>query len=126
MYVQGLRLGYLHSSPELLEPCKALAVDHPSVLLQYSLAELMSTGAWERQVAIQCTEYRERMEVLCKGIEEHCEGLVRVIKPKGGFFLWIELLVSTVRAERTNDTWPMQAVPAHRSTCLYSLSLCVS
>lgn len=42
---QGLRLGYLHSSPELLAPCNALAVDHPSVVLQYSLAELMSSGA---------------------------------------------------------------------------------
>lgn len=125
MYVQGLRLGYLHSSPELLEPCKALAVDHPSVLLQYSLAELMSTGAWERQVAIQCTEYRERMEVLCEGIEEHCEGLVRVIKPKGGFFLWIELLVSTRRANERHVA-NAQAAPAHRSTSLYSLSLCVS
>ena len=122
---QGLRLGYLHSSPELLAPCSALAVDHPSVVLQYSLAELISngthliaslfeacmnaieaatklalcpgggwdTGTWERQVAVQRAEYQQRMETLCAGIEEHCKGCVRVIKPKGGFFLWIELLV---------------------------------
>ena len=53
----------------------------------------LNAGTWERQVAIQRTEYQQRMETLCAGIEEHCEGYVRVDKPKGGFFLWIELLV---------------------------------
>ena len=51
------------------------------------------SGTWEQQVAVQRTEYQQRMETLCAGIEEHCKGFVRVIKPKGGFFLWIELLV---------------------------------
>lgn len=44
-------------------------------------------------MAVQRAEYQQRMETLCAGIEEHCKGYVRVIKPKGGFFLWIELLV---------------------------------
>ena len=52
-----------------------------------------TAGVWERQVAIQRAEYQKRMETLCEGIEEHCKGYVRVIKPSGGFFLWIELLV---------------------------------
>ncbi len=53
----------------------------------------LNAGTWEQQVAVQRTEYQQRMETLCAGIEEHCKGFVRVIKPKGGFFLWIELLV---------------------------------
>ena len=87
----GLRIGYLHSAPELLAPLGSLAVDHPSVVLQHAIAELISSGAWEKHLTLQRNEYQQRLEVLCDGINEHCDGLVSFIKPTGGFFLWISL-----------------------------------
>jgi 2-aminoadipate transaminase len=61
----GLRLGYVHSAPALLAPLQESLLTQSSVLLEYTVAELMRSGSFESIAAAARLNYGRKLR-LCK------------------------------------------------------------
>ncbi len=114
----GLRLGWLVLPPALVEPvvqAKMLADQGCSVLDQLALAEMLSSGAYDRHLRAARRRYRSRRDALLKAVETHIEG-ARVTGVAAG-------LHATVRLPDPVDGGELMAAAARHSVGAYPLGL---
>src|SRR5262249_57883073 len=90
----GVRVGALVLPPSLWGKIRTLANDTyigPSHLAQATVAEYCRAGAYEPGLAHVRTRLRERRDAMVAALERHLAGRVAVVRPAGGYFLWIRL-----------------------------------
>jgi 2-aminoadipate transaminase len=88
----GLRVGWLHAQPALLERIARMRFDMgSSSLLHAMLHEFMASGEFEAHVARMLPLYAEKAATLERALVEHCEPYLTFARPRGGFFLWPRL-----------------------------------
>eukprot|EP00747_Dinoflagellata_sp_TGD_P207080 gnl/TRDRNA2_/TRDRNA2_80695_c0_seq1.p1 gnl/TRDRNA2_/TRDRNA2_80695_c0~~gnl/TRDRNA2_/TRDRNA2_80695_c0_seq1.p1 ORF type:complete len:445 (-),score=92.94 gnl/TRDRNA2_/TRDRNA2_80695_c0_seq1:149-1483(-) len=90
----GLRLGWVHASPETLKPLQTLnsfGMD-TSVFLQYAVGELLASGRFEEIIARAKSVYTSKAKVICDALTKFA-GRHLAVTPSvtGGFFVWLEL-----------------------------------
>jgi 2-aminoadipate transaminase len=91
----GMRLGWM-SAPE---PIAQRIIDcgmrdsggGPSHFSAMVMAELCQSGDYDRHVAALCQAYPVQRDALHAAIDEYLPAGTRTIKPKGGYFSWVEL-----------------------------------
>jgi DNA-binding transcriptional MocR family regulator len=91
----GLRLGWIQAGPpqmqQLLESGwinSGGSINHfSSHVARYAI----DSGLQEDHLAKAVATYRERVEVMHEALERDWSGRARWIKPKGGYFFWLEL-----------------------------------
>ena len=89
----GLRVGWIHARPEWIELFARMRFDMgQSVLIHRMLAEYMESGRLEMHVDAMRALYARKAELLCSSLEEFAGGCLRFTPPRGGFYLWVELL----------------------------------
>jgi len=91
----GLRLGWIHASPELLRPLTLCGMlDSGGGLNPFTSALVRS--ALESGLLLEHLErlrsaYRERLVAMRSVLRSELPGLLRFNEPQGGFFFWIAL-----------------------------------
>lgn len=89
----GLRVGWIHARPEWIEFFGRMRFDMgQSVLVHRMLAEYIEAGRLDAHVEMMRALYAEKARLLCSALEEFAGGYLRFILPRGGFYLWVELL----------------------------------
>ncbi len=88
----GLRVGWLHAQPALLDRIARMRFDMgSSSLLHAMLYEFMASGEFDAHVARMRPLYAEKAVTLERALVEHCEPYLTFARPRGGFFLWPRL-----------------------------------
>ena len=89
----GLRLGYVHGASNLVEPLMLGRVTQASVMLEYTVAELLRSGLYDRLTAQARSSYLRKRDVFCQELVRHMQSFLRkpFTKPRGGFFVWLPL-----------------------------------
>lgn len=90
----GLRLGWVAAEPEILRRYVLVkqGVDlHTSSLTQLLAARFMIDCDLEAHIERLRRVYRGRRDVMLAALEAHLPPGVRVTRPAGGLFLWLEL-----------------------------------
>ena len=87
----GLRLGYVHSAPEMLAPMRVTSLTQASVMIEYGIGELMAAGAFDTIVERARTAYGRKLDVFVDALEAHAGEYITVSKSQGGFFVWMQL-----------------------------------
>ena len=94
--VPGFRLGFAVGHPEIIRKmivAKQAADLCTAAFVQYATLEYMNLGFFEGHIETLRKHYGEKMRVMLDALEEHfgdVEG-VEWSRPKGGFFIWMEL-----------------------------------
>lgn len=92
-FAPGLKTGYAIVPRELREPLLHLKGNHDfgsAHLLQHVVAELIASGAYERQVAVLREVYRRKRDVLLAELAEAFGGTeVSWTRPAGGLYVWL-------------------------------------
>ncbi len=89
----GLRVGWIHARPEWIEFFGRMRFDMgQSVLVHRMLAEYIEGGRLDAHVEMMRGLYAEKARLLCSSLEEFGDGSLRFTPPRGGFYLWVELL----------------------------------
>jgi 2-aminoadipate transaminase len=92
MIATGLRVGWVHSNPEVIERCTRMRFEMGnSPLLHRMIFEYMKDGALDRHLELVRSVYAEKLDILANALHEHCEPYLSWKKPAGGFFLWVAL-----------------------------------
>ena len=87
----GLRLGYLHSAPEMLAPINENSLTQASVMIEYAIGELMADGRFDAVVERAKTSYGRKLDVFTDALMSGTAGkYVHVDKSDGGFFVWMQ------------------------------------
>jgi 2-aminoadipate transaminase len=88
----GLRVGWIHASPPLLERIAGMRFDMgSSSLLHAMLYEYLADGGLDRHLEAMRPLYAEKAATLERALVEHCEPYLTFVRPRGGFFLWVRL-----------------------------------
>ena len=91
----GLRLGWIHASPELLRPLALCGMlDSGGGLNPFTSALVRSTlesGVLAEHLERLRAVYRERLVAMRSVLRRELPGLLRFNEPRGGFFFWIAL-----------------------------------
>ena len=91
----GLRLGWIHASPELLRPLELCGMlDSGGGLNPFTSALVRSaleSGLLLKHLERLRTVYRERLTAMSSVLRRELPGLLRFNEPQGGFFFWIAL-----------------------------------
>ncbi|MHB8576596.1 MAG: aminotransferase class I/II-fold pyridoxal phosphate-dependent enzyme, partial [Dehalococcoidia bacterium] len=96
----GLRVGWVQGRADFTEACVRMRFDMgSSPLMHRALAEFVGSGQWEEHIEKMRRIYAAKEDALSRGILNECEPYVRFQRPKGGFFLWVELL-NGINAQR--------------------------
>ncbi|MDP3798494.1 MAG: PLP-dependent aminotransferase family protein [Polaromonas sp.] len=88
----ALRVGWMIAPPEVLRRCaiaKQTADLCTSPLNQLIAAEYFASGRYLATVRHARAEYRRRMEAMVGALERDLPGRVRLVRPKGGMFVWV-------------------------------------
>jgi len=94
--VPGFRLGFAVGHPEIIRKmivAKQAADLCTSAFNQYAALEYMNLGFFDDHIKNLIQHYGPKMKVMLEALQEHfgdMEG-VNWSKPKGGFFIWMEL-----------------------------------
>jgi 2-aminoadipate transaminase len=89
----GLRVGWIHARPEWIELFGRMRFDMgQSVLIHRMLGEYIEDGRLDAHVEMMRALYADKAQLLCSSLEEFAGGCVRFTPPRGGFYLWVELL----------------------------------
>jgi DNA-binding transcriptional MocR family regulator len=89
----GLRVGWIHARPEWIEFFGRMRFDMgQSVLVHRMLAEYIEGGRLDAHVETMRGLYAEKARLLCSSLEEFAGGFLHFTPPRGGFYLWVELL----------------------------------
>ena len=116
----GLRLGYLSLPPELVEPArhaKWLTDCGSPLLIQRTVAAMMSTGEYERHIRRMTRRYRARRDALVQAVRRHFREDA-VIEGGGGGLHLVVWLPRLSRA-RVDD---LIAGCARRNVGIYSVA----
>lgn len=87
----GLRLGYLHARPPMLD--RILKYRHdagPNLLAAAIAAEFYKNGIGEH-AATTNPVLKEKRDLVFAGLERELEGLCAFSRPVGGLFIWVRL-----------------------------------
>jgi 2-aminoadipate transaminase len=90
----GLRVGWVASPPAVQQRLTALKQIEDcgtSPLIQEALHRFLRKGGLERHLSTVRTVYRERRDRMLDAIERHFPEDVRVLRPRGGLFVWVTL-----------------------------------
>ncbi|MEX1021738.1 MAG: PLP-dependent aminotransferase family protein, partial [Dehalococcoidia bacterium] len=88
----GLRVGWVHATPELLERVVRVRFEMGnSPLLHRMLFEFARDGGLDRHITKIRQIYARKVDVLANALREYCEPYLTFTKPGGGFFLWVDL-----------------------------------
>lgn len=88
----GLRVGWVHASPELLERVVRVRFEMGnSPLLHRMLFEFAKDGGLDAHISKVRKIYARKVETLASALHEYCEPYLTFRKPGGGFFLWVDL-----------------------------------
>lgn len=87
----GLRLGYVHSAPEMLAPIRMTSLTQASVMIEYGIGELMADGTFDTIVDRARSTYGRKLNVFVDALEANAGGHITVNKSQGGFFVWMQL-----------------------------------
>jgi 2-aminoadipate transaminase len=91
----GLKTGFGVLPRGLVEPILCLKANHDFGSANFNqrlLAQILSSGGYDRHVAGLRERYRHKCKVLLEALEEHVGGLdseVRWTRPQGGLFVWM-------------------------------------
>jgi 2-aminoadipate transaminase len=92
MIATGLRVGWIHANPEIIERCTRMRFEMGnSPLLHRMIFEYMKDGALDRHLEKVRALYAEKLDILASALHEYCEPYLSWKKPAGGFFLWVSL-----------------------------------
>ena len=88
----GLRVGWVHAQPEVLERIMRMRFDMGnSPLLHHMLSQFMEGGRLDRHIEEMREVYSAKLNTLSAALHRYCEPYLSFRKPAGGFFLWAEL-----------------------------------
>ncbi|MQY76358.1 MAG: aminotransferase class I/II-fold pyridoxal phosphate-dependent enzyme [Spirochaeta sp.] len=91
----GLRLGWIHASPELLRPLALCGMlDSGGGLNPFTSAlvrSVLESGLQIEHLERLRVVYRERLVAMRTVLRSELPGLLRFNEPRGGFFFWIAL-----------------------------------
>ena len=90
----GLRVGYAVASAELAAAIGAYAENtyiSPCMVSQAGLAAYCEAGYFEPGVERATHELKARCDAMVEAVREHFPAEVRMVVPKGGYFLWLDL-----------------------------------
>ena len=88
----GLRVGWVHASPELLERVVRVRFEMGnSPLLHRMLFEFAKDGGLDTHINKVRKIYAHKVDVLANALREYCEPYLTFRTPGGGFFLWVDL-----------------------------------
>ena len=108
----GLRIGWIHASPnwqQLFGQMRfAMGLNQFSVRLA---SGLFASGAYARHVDQMKQHYCDRMTQLHDAVLKHCGDKVRVIKPLGGFYLWVQVPTDHVTVWKTAYKKGIHVIP---------------
>jgi len=89
----GLRVGWVQGRADFIDACVRMRFDMgASPLLHRMLGEFVGSGQWEAHIAKMRRIYAEKCHALSSSLVQECEPYVRFLRPRGGFFLWLECL----------------------------------
>jgi DNA-binding transcriptional MocR family regulator len=92
MIATGLRVGWIHAAPELIDRCTRMRFEMGnSPLLHRMIYEYIREGALDRHLEKMRSLYAEKLDILASAMHEYCEPYLTFKKPAGGFFLWVTL-----------------------------------
>ena len=72
---------------------------------------LFASGAYARHVAQMKQHYCDRMTQLHDAVLGHCGDKIRVIKPLGGFYLWVQVPTDHVTVWKTAYKKGIHVIP---------------
>ena len=99
----GLRMAWVAGAPEVIGPLTQVRQDFAvSQLLARALERYLAGGHLDTHVAELRDVYRRKRDITVTALREHCGDSVRFTPPRGGFYLWLELL-DTVDWDRARE-----------------------
>jgi DNA-binding transcriptional MocR family regulator len=91
----GLRLGWMHASPKIVQRCVQSGVlDSGGGLGHFTahiVAAFIELGMLDTHVETLRTQYQKRRDVLVAALADHLPADCHWITPQGGFFVWLRL-----------------------------------
>lgn len=89
----SLRIGYVAAGKYRAAVAlqKMLASGGTNPITQRVLAEMLESGAYERQVRGLRRQYQIQVEQMLAAVARHFPAGTRMTRPQGGFVLWVEL-----------------------------------
>lgn len=91
----GLRLGWIAAAPSIVEQIaiiKQRLDPYTPNLVQFALARLIRSGAFDAHLRTIRTEHANRCTHMVAAIQRHLPaGLIRFARPAGGLYLWCRL-----------------------------------
>jgi 2-aminoadipate transaminase len=95
MLAPGLRLGWITAVPPIVEQLALIKqrVDpHTQNLAQFAVADLITTGVFDRYLATLRAEHRRRCDAMVQALRSAVPaGDLRFAVPSGGLYLWCQL-----------------------------------
>lgn len=88
----GLRVGWIHTNPELIELISRVRFDMGnSPLIHYMLFHYLNSGQLDEHLDRMRGLYAEKIDALSDVLADVAEPYLTFRKPTGGFFLWVRL-----------------------------------
>jgi DNA-binding transcriptional MocR family regulator len=91
----GLRLGWMHASPKIVQRCvRSGVLDSGGGLGHFTahvVAAFIELGLLDEHVETLRTQYQKRRDVLVDALADHLPRNCHWITPQGGFFVWLRL-----------------------------------
>ena len=89
----GLRMGWIASKQlaASLGQLKFMSSMACPTIVQYALADILSSGKYERHLRSMRIQLAKAMHQLIQAIERYLPAGTRITQPQGGYVLWVEL-----------------------------------
>ena len=98
----GLRIGWIHGTPDLValfgKMRFAMGLNQQ---MARTVSDYIAAGNLNSHADSVRSIYRNKMETLADALTQHAGEFVQFTRPKGGFYLWVNLTNSL----RTQDVW---------------------
>lgn len=93
MLAPGLRVGWIAGGRrhEQLRDLRAIASITTPVVSQVAVARFVASGGFDHHLRAIRRAYHGQLQLYARAVTEHFPSGVRLSRPAGGFFLWVEL-----------------------------------
>ena len=89
----GLRVGWVQAREDFVAALSQVKFDMgSSPILLRALSDFVGSGKLDSHLEMMRPIYAAKCDALCQGLEDHCADMVSFVKPKGGFFLWLDCI----------------------------------
>ena len=89
----GLRTGWVQGRADFIEAlCRVRYDMRNSPLIQRALTSIVDSGSLDSHVDKMRPIYAKKCKTLVDSLRLHCPQYMKFMKPKGGFFLWVECI----------------------------------